>query len=218
MCPMITADNQPIQARPGSDAVWLTDFITPNNPSVRLKHDEITAGITSLEDRIIAQWQYVAKLPYREIIGSSLRAGGKSFSQPDTWFFPSEVISMKIPANCANRAFLLASLLKNDLPSPGQVYCVFGQLSLDGIGNHAWVETQLNGRQHIIETTVSDLDKAIFPTSNLDIYGAKVYFDEDRVYVVDGADAAETINARFGVCAVPFLKEYLCEKCLELEV
>ena len=119
--------------------------------------------------------------------------------------------------NCANRAFLLTSLAKNELPYSGQVYCVMGVINSDGGGDHAWVEAQLDGRIHILEATITDKFRAIIPVSCLDIYESKVYFDEDRVYTVGDIDVAGVINKRFELRDIPFLANYLCGKCLALE-
>jgi hypothetical protein len=215
MSTLIMADNQPIDARFG-DSVWLTSYITPDNPDIRLKYLEITDGLLYSRDRIEALWRYVAEFKYRPVISSSLSTPGKRLRQDDTWFFPAEAMLLE-NLNCANRSFLLASLLKNELPVRGQVYCVFGEITHDGIGNHAWVQAQIEGRPYILEATITDKVTAIIPTSELNIYRGEIYFDEETVYVTEGVDAADVINASFGVCAIPFLKNYLCEKCLALE-
>jgi hypothetical protein len=217
MVTKLLADNQPIDSRFG-DAVWLTSFITPDNPDVRLAHDRIVANIDSLTDRITALWRFVSKIPYRETIGASMNAGGRSLSQPDTWFYPSEEMQVGV-GNCANKSFLLTSLLKNELPAPGQVYCVFGELRSNGavLGNHAWVEALVNGRNNIIETTIGDLSRAMIPAPSLDMYIPKIYFDEGRVYTADIQNTTDILNRRYGVRAIQFLHDYLCEKCLALE-
>ena len=119
--------------------------------------------------------------------------------------------------NCANRSFLLASLLKNELPVLGQVYCVMGNLSNNSAGSHAWVQAQIDGKLYILEATITDKARAIIPVACLDIYRGEVYFDEDTVYTNDGVDAASIINSRFELKDIPFLESYLCEKCLTLE-
>ncbi|KKN52929.1 hypothetical protein LCGC14_0607300 [marine sediment metagenome] len=212
---LIVADNQPIDARFG-DSIWLTSFITPNNPDVRLKYLEITQGILATNDKIDALWRYVAEFKYKPIISSTLSTPGRKLHQEDTWFFPAEAMLLA-NLNCANRAFLLTSLLKNELPVPGQVYSVFGELTHNGIGNHAWVQAQIEGRLYILEATITDKARAIIPASTLDIYKGKVYFDEETVYAVEDVDVCSVINERFSVCAIPFLENYLCEKCLALE-
>ena len=212
---LVKADNQPIDSRFG-EAVWITDYITPCNPDVMLKYQELTKGLYRTEDIATALWEYVANFPYKETIAARLVAGGKSFYQPDTWFYPAETIKIK-KSNCANRAFLLASLLKNHLPDPGDVYAVVGNVSLDGIGAHAWVQVNLKDRSYIIETTQPDLPSVFIPAYSSGIYLPAVYFDESSVYTVSKiVRVAEVFNARFGLCAVHFLHNYLCDKCLSL--
>ncbi len=212
---LIKVDNQPIDSRFG-EAVWLTDFITPDNPEVVLKYRELTKGLYRTEDIVAALWHYVAIFPYRPTIAARLKAGGKSFYQDDTWFYPAETIKIET-SNCANRAFLLASLMKNHLSNPGDVYVVVGNISLDGIGAHAWVQVNIGGRPYILETTQPNLPHVLIPVSSSGVYLPAVYFDENSVYTVNKVvDVAEELNARFGLCAVHFLHNYLCDKCLSL--
>ena len=214
---LIPADNQPIDSRFG-DNIWVTDLITPENPDVMLRYLELTENLHTPEDKITALWRYVANLPYNETIRSKLIVNGYSFSQSDTWFYPAETMRIK-KSNCANRSFLLASLLKNGLPAPGQVYCVAGNLAIDSIGAHAWVELNLHGRDFILETTQPNLGNPLLPVGALANYEAVVAFDENAVYTVyEGANVRNIINAHFGVCAIPFLEDYICEKCLRLGV
>ena len=212
---LIVADNQPIDARFG-DSVWLTSYIAPDNPDVRLKYLELTEGIFSSKDKIDALWRYVAEFKYKPTISSTLTTPGRRLQQNDTWFFPAEAMLLE-NLNCANRAFLLTSLLKNELSARGQVYCVMGVLSNNNVGNHAWVEAQIEGRMYILEATITDKARAIIPVACLDIYHGEVYFDEEEVYTVSGIDAAQVINAKFELEDIPFLENYLCEKCLTLE-
>lgn len=213
---LIVADNQPIDARFG-DSVWLTSYITPNNPDVRLKYLELTDGISLTNDKIDALWHYVAAFKYKAVIPSTLVTPGRRLYQGDTWFFPAESMLLG-NLNCANRAFLLTSLIKNELPVRGQVYCVMGALSNNGTGNHAWVQAQIDGRLYILEATITDKARAIIPVSSLDIYRGEVYFDEETVYTTGDVDIASVINARFELRDIPFLENYICEKCLMLEV
>ena len=212
---LIIADNQPIDARFG-DSVWLTSFLTPQNPDVRLKYLELTDGIASTKDKIDALWRYVAEFKYRPIIASTLVTPGRKLYQEDTWFYPAEAMLLQ-NLNCANRAFLLTSLLKNELPVRGQVYCVMGALTNNGRGNHAWVQAQINGQLYILEATITNKARAIIPVECLDIYKGEVYFDEETVYTAGVVDVAGIINKRFELIDIPFLENYLCDKCLELE-
>ena len=55
-------------------------------------------------------------------------------------------------ANCVGKAILLTSLLRNRLPAD-RVYMAIGQLSMDGVGGHAWVVVQRAGSWYLLEST-----------------------------------------------------------------
>lgn len=212
---MLKADNQPIDTRFG-DAAWITDFITPRNPDVILKYQELSQGLTDPSDIAISLWHYISHQPYVPLVAARLQAGGKTFRQKDTWFYPAESLQLGI-GNCANKTFVLASMLKNQFRSPGEVYAVVGNIKLDGIGSHAWVEINRGGRSYIMETTQPNINSALIPTDLADAYVPKVYFDEKNVYTTgENVDVKQVFEAHFGVCALPFLKDYLCERCLSL--
>ena len=206
-------DNQAVSSRFGQSAMWLTDFVTPDNPDVQLLHQELTEGVESKEDRIIALWEHVARIPYREIVGAALIIQGKTYRRADTWLLPSEVAQLAPVANCANKSFLLTSLVRNELPV-SQVKCVMGNLHLEKVGAHAWVEADIFGETYILEGTQPDIDKALVPALRADAYEGRVYFDDFEVYTVPGeVDVEAALNERYGFCAASFLKEYLCERC-----
>lgn len=214
---LVKADNQAITAR-FSEAVWITDFITPSNPEVVMLYDKLTHGVNSTHDRILALWQYVANIPYREFVGARISINGRSSYQKDTWLYPAEVIRLAPIANCANKSFLLTSLILNELPEQ-QVKCVLGHLRLDGIGAHAWVEIELDGSDYILEGTQPSIQKAIIPLSVASAYEPVIYFSNEGVYTLgNGDDIGKIIEERFGFCAIPFLREYLCDRCRDLEV
>ena len=207
-------DDQAIDSRFG-ESVWLTSFITPQNPDIMLKYQALTEGLLSQRDRIVSLWEYVANIPYREIIRSKLVVNGRVISQKDTWFYPAETMKTGV-ANCANKSFLLASLLLNELPE-SKVSCVMGRVTIDGIGAHAWVEVECSGKDYLLETTLPQLEEALIPTSLATAYEPVLCFSDKRVYgMLVGETVESIINARFGFCPIPFLQQYLCERCLEL--
>lgn len=212
---MYPADNQPISARWGG-ADWITDFCTPKNPTVQLQYRALTNGLSKDEDIINSVWYYISHQPYVPLMKSTLNSVGESKTNKDTWFFPSEAIVLA-KGNCANKSFVTASILKNHFPTLGQVYVVVGDLHMGQVGAHAWVELNLPGGSYILETTQPAAGKALFPKARADAYEAKAYFDEQHVYTVKPQDSVNKIfEAHFGVCAIPFLKDYICEKCLVL--
>ena len=213
----VRADNQAIDSR-FSESTWLTDFITPGNPEVRLKYERLTNGLYTQYDRIIACWQYVANIPYRETISGKITLNGRSFKENDIWLYPAETIKLAPAANCANKSFLLASLLLNELPS-SSVHCVLGHVNIDGIGAHAWVEIYHEGKWYILETTLPDLDRAFIPVNMATAYESALDIIDNQVYAYSQeVSAKKIINEHFGYCPIPFLKSYLCERCLPLEV
>ncbi len=356
---LLKAENQPIDARVGNDAAWITDFITPNNPDVILKYRELTRGVVTPGDTAVALWHYVSHQPYVPLISARMSADGKTFKQKDTWFYPAESVHLgfgnclagdtkiltakdgqfeivrieqlsdfygrsvvsynweagkvelkpiiawfnngkrevikarfnngesisatpnhilfhngqelsfeqaisggadlhnvrfippprysikgqeiqgvfRAPVydlevadnhnfmlangtlvhNCANKSFVLTSLLKNYFSAPGQVYCAVGNISLDGIGSHAWVELNNNGIPYILETTQPNISRALIPKYLASAYKGMVYFDQENVYTTDEkVSVAKVLSSHFGVCAIPFLETYLCERCLSL--
>jgi len=212
---MIRVDNQPIESRFG-DSIWITDLITPDNPSISLLHKQLTNNQMTQENRIRNLWGYVSNLPYKQTVQSRLVAGGKVFKQNDTWFYPSETISIK-ESNCANKSFLLTSLLKKDYSNLGEIYCVMGFLHLGEIGAHAWVEMNRGDERYIIETTQPSLKRILIPADAAGAYEPLVYFDESSVYTSGrSVNINQTLSAPFGICAVPFLADYICRDCLSL--
>lgn len=208
-----SADNQAVSSRFG-EAIWITDLITPDNPDVMLLYNKLTEGLPSQMDKVIACWRYVAEIPYRESISTKLIVQGKSYTDKDTWLYPAEVIRLAPVANCANKAFLLTSLLRNELPE-SSVRCALGHITLDSIGAHAWVTVLLPNGNFILETTVDQLDRALLPLDKADAYDPVIYFNDGGVFTTTDGDI---LNEHFGFCAVPWLKDYICERCLDLPV
>jgi hypothetical protein len=206
-------DNQAINARPGGDAVWITDFITPSNPDVVLLHQKLTSDIAYQQDRILACWRYVAHIPYRETVRATLNIAGRSYSQSDAWLYPSEMIRLAPVGNCANKSFLLTSLLRNELPDTA-VRCALGHLQYDGIGAHAWVSVDMPDGEHYLEATVENLERALIPADRVGAYEPVMYFNDTGVWTVSDTDI---LNEHFGFCAIPWLKSYLCQRCQDLE-
>lgn len=209
-------DNQPIASRFGDD-IWLTDVITPDNPDVLLEFDRITGGIPDVRDRVRALWARVAVMPYVPQVRSTLSVqGAGSVKQNDTWLFPSETLKFGI-GNCATRSFLLASLLSNER-SISEVYCTMGYLHLRGQDGHAWVTASVAGEEVLLETTQPSLSEPLIPVRKVEVYEPILRFNEKQVFLLkDGVDITRVLNTQFSLRAIPFLKDYLCEKCLSLE-
>ncbi len=105
--------------------------------------------------------------------------------------------------NCANKAFLMTSLLRQELSS-NQVHCVLGNLYNGKAGGHAWVQVTLNGEDFIIETTRPDV-KSLVPVSNTDRYEAVHLFNDESAYAIEGRTVMEPMTA----CFSTWLSDYL---------
>lgn len=197
-------DDQPISATFFGEGKYLTEFITPENLDVQALHKQLTEGLDARMDRVRACWQWVAcQVKYKKFINGVLRIGAQESYQDDVWMDPSLVIRTR-EGNCANKSFLLASLLMNEL-DPGRVKCVLGNLYNGKVGGHAWVEIQDDqGQQLIMESTRCDIPM-FMPVSALERYEAVHFFDHKEVYAVPG----RTVMEPFTACFSTWLRDYL---------
>ena len=197
----IKIDDQPISATFFGEGKWLSDFVTPNEPDVILLYRQIAADMSS-GDAIIACWNWVAnQVKYKNFIQAAITVEGKTSYQDDFWQSPA-VCSKTHVGNCANKAFLLTSLLRNTLPQ-NEVYCVLGNLYNGHGAGHAWVETVINGENYIVEATRNDvpMTRAI----DTDRYEAVHYFNDKEMYAVPG----KTVMTPFQACYSSWLKDYI---------
>ena len=152
----IPIDDQPVAATFFDEAHWLSDFVTPDQPDILTLWQQITRGITNQNDRIIAAWDWVAnQVTYKPFIKASIQVEGVASYQEDYWQTPSQVTKTHV-GNCANKAFLLASLLRNEL-GPEQVYTVLGNLYNGHASGHAWVQVNVGNGEFIVEATRNDV-------------------------------------------------------------
>lgn len=199
----IAIDDQPISATFFGEGRWLTDFITPDAIDIKELHKDLTEGIGSLDEKIAAMHGYVAsQIRYKRFVKGRLSIEGKSSVQDDLWNMPSITARIKV-GNCANKAFLLCSLLRNDMPS-SQVHAVLGNLYNGKPGGHAWVQVKLGGQDYIIETTRADVP-ALVPASAADRYEAVHLFNDETAYAIEG----RTVMEPFTACYSTWLKDYL---------
>jgi len=106
--------------------------------------------------------------------------------------------------NCANKAFLLTSLLRRELSSD-EVFCVLGNLENNGdIGGHAWCEINLGGRDFIMESTRPDVPPLV-PTQIATRYQPVHLFNDKQAYYIEGATVMEPFSAAYST----WLKDYL---------
>jgi hypothetical protein len=198
----IIIDDQPISANFFGAGSWLTSYITPESPDVKMLYNQITAGAISAEDKTTACWDWVAnEVKYRSFIKATINIEGKSSRQDDYWQMPNLCIHTQI-GNCANKAFLLTSLLRNHIDSE-HVYCVLGNLYNGHASGHAWVEAIENGADVIIEATRGDVP--IVPARQATRYEAIHYFNDKKVLMVPGKTELRPIEA----CYSTWLHDYL---------
>jgi len=196
-------DNQPIATTFFGEGRFLTSFITPDALEVRELHNKLIENMSSRDDRILACWEWVAnEVRYTPFVKGKLWINGHYSTQDDLWNEPSVTIRVKV-GNCANKAFLLTSLLRNEL-SADEVYCVLGNLYQPKEGGHAWVEVKLSGQSYIMETTRADI-KPFIPVGLTDIYEAVIYFNDKTVYAIEG----RTVLSPFCSVYAEWLRDYL---------
>jgi len=197
-------DDQAVDPTFFGESRWLTSYITPDEPDIQVIYDRITKGLTTIEDKIEACWDYVAhNIKYRPFVKAAINVGGRVSKQSDYWQLPSQCARTKI-GNCANMAFLLTSLLRYGLPEE-DINCVFGNLHNNGkIEGHAWVEwSAYDGQDYIIEATRGDVPMVLATTK--DRYEPIHYFNESLVYAIPG----RTVMRPFSASYSEWLKDYL---------
>lgn len=211
---MISIDDQPIGASFFGEGQWLTDYITPEALDVRVLFESISAPLIHPpakpayynprdDDELIESCRlWVAEqIKYVRFVKGKLFINGKVSIQDDLWNMPSLTAKVKI-GNCANKAFLLTSLLRNFLP-PEEVYCVLGNLYNGKPGGHAWVEVKKNGQFYVLESTQPE--SPIVPASDMDRYEEVHYFNDQDIFAVPGL----TVLTPFTACFSTWLKDYL---------
>jgi len=200
----ISIDDQPISATFFDEGRWLTSFVTPDALEVKELHAKLTKNIDELEDKMLACWNWVANgVRYVKFVRGKIWVNGHSSVQDDYWQPPSQLIQTKV-GNCANKAFLLASLLRNDI-SAEKVHCVLGNLHQGRKpGGHAWVEVRLNSHSYIMESTRGDMAPLVI--SNMaNIYESVIYFNDKVVSAIPG----RTLLQPFCAVYADWLKDYL---------
>lgn len=203
MAEAIPIDDQPIAATFFGEGKWLTDFITPDAIDIAVLHEELTQGLTNIEDKVAAMHNWVAtQVRYKKLIQGKLWIEGKSSVQNDLWNTPSITARIKV-GNCANKAFLMTSLLRQDM-SLSQVHCVLGNLYNGQAGGHAWVQVTLEGVDYIVETTKANAP-ALVLASSAERYEAVHLFNDEVAYAIEG----RTVMEPFTACFSTWLSDYL---------
>jgi len=199
----IRMDDQPISATFFGEGRWLTDFITPDELEVKKLHKDITKGISDRRSRVIALQRYVGgRIRYEPFVSATLTVEGKTSKNRDAWLAPS-ITKLVGVGNCANKSFLLTSLLRNDFEA-SEVYSVLGNLHGDDPGGHAWVQLTQDDATYIIESTRGDIPSMI-PIDKADRYEAIHLFNDKVTYVIPGRTQMKPYAASYST----WLKDYL---------
>lgn len=200
---MIQIDNQPISATFFNEGKWLTEFITPDALEVKILHKELTEGLATTEQKVASCHSWVANnVKYKQFITGRIWIEGHASVQRDLWNMPSVTRRVRV-GNCANKAFLVASLLRNSI-GPGEVYCVLGNLYNGDAGGHAWVQVNINDRIYVVDATNSNVPPMVSAVV-VDRYEPVHLFNDKVAYAIEG----QTLMEPFTACYSTWLKDYL---------
>ena len=206
-------DNQPIGGGGAAtlfhESRWLTEWVAPNSLEVQAEYENLTKGLASDWDKILACFNRVLDIPYTSAVRIKVSVDGRTFVQEDAWLDPAQAL-MAPKLNCSNRSFVLASLLRQE-HTPEQVWVTLGNLKLDGLGGHAWV--LLRGNQDYIMETTSPRIRT--PITHSEAHEAVVFFNDREVRVVPGRQVTEPFSSCW---CIPFLEDYLDKRaCYNLK-
>jgi hypothetical protein len=136
-----------IQSRLHKGTYSLADLFSPQRVA------DIADALPQDEDEfILAAWDLVGRKIRYSAYGSTVQFFDSSVSC-QRCLLPTQVIR-RGSANCAGKANLLVSLLRNRL-SEDRVYMAIGGLAEDHVGGHAWVIVQRqNGAWYVLESTM----------------------------------------------------------------
>jgi hypothetical protein len=196
-------DNQPIEANFFQEGQWLTEFVQPGNLEVINLYKGITSDRMTPEQIVAACRDWVAsQVRYVRFVRGKMWIEGNISEQEDLWSPPGITIRVKV-GNCANKSFVICSLLRN-IFSEDEVYVVLGNLNSATPGGHAWVEVLINGNNYIVEGT----QIAVPPLVSCSIanrYESVHYFNDKQLRTVPG----KTVMVPFADAYSPWLKDYL---------
>jgi len=203
MSAVLTIDNQPIAATFFGEVKNLTDFITPDALEVTDLYKHLTTGLGATRDRVLACWRWVTgEVRYVKFVRGKMWIGGKSSVQKDLWQEPSIIVRTRV-GNCANKSFLLASLLRNELPE-GEVFCALGNLYNGTPGGHAWVQLNIDDEWYTMESTMPTAPPLI-PIAQTKRYEVVHFFNDQGVQAVE----SRTQMIPFTACYSTWLHDYL---------
>lgn len=199
----IPMDNQPISASFFGEGTWLNDFITPQALEVQKLYKKLTQDLSDVTEIVAACHRWVAgQVKYVKFVRGKIWIEGKSSEQSDLWSLPSITAKIQV-GNCANKAFLLTSLLRNAMPT-SDVHCVLGNL-YNGIGGgHAWTEISIDNVSFVVESTQPSAPPLI-SCIQATRYEPVHYFNDRELFTVPG----KTVMTPMTACYSQWLKSYL---------
>ena len=200
----VAMDDQPVSSRFFGEGKFISEFITPNALEVQSLHAQLTENLTDLYERIQACWYWVAsEVRYTKFVSGVLQVEGMIRRQNDLWCDPSLTIRTRV-GNCANKAFLLTSLLRRELQQH-LVYCALGNLHDNGsAGGHAWVQLRIDGADYVMESTRADIPSLV-PVTAADRYEVVHLFNDQEAFYIEGKTQMEPFTAAYS----NWLKDYL---------
>jgi len=208
----VPIDDQPIkEATLFFNDKWLREWVTPDNLQVQDEYQKLTNGLADPSDRVLACFNRVLSVPYTEAVKVKVSVDGITITQNDAWLEPGQALMTYVDArgkkrpiklNCANRSFLLASLLRQEYP-PDKVWVVLGNLNMDGLGGHAWVMLR-SDQDYILETTSPNIRYPI--SADSPAHEDIIYFNDKEVRAIPD----RKIREPFSKCwCHPLLEDYL---------
>lgn len=201
---LVRINDQPVSPTFFGEGKFLTEYVTPNALDVNALFKKLAESETDVHGVLLKCWDWVAdQVKYVSFVKAKIWIAGKTSEQEDFWQSPSGVIRTKI-GNCANKSFLLASLVRNVLP-PEQIEVVLGNLKQKGnVGGHAWCQVNIDGENYIMESTRSDMQPLV-TTRVAEIYEDVLHFNDKTVSAFEN----RTLLVPFAAVYADWLKDYL---------
>jgi len=206
----VIADTQPINGF-FNQVKNLTEFITPDNPTVKEQLKSLTAHNDSRKT-IHNCWSWVAnQIKYVQSTSATLtmpvatdgRVRYKSHRIEDCWTEPSLTIRARV-GNCFNKSAVLVSLLSNVLPSD-KVSLVIGNITNHRIDGHAWAIVEIEGNTYLLESTRPDIKNPFVIATEAKLYDPIIFVNNREIRYIPTKKVKEPL----GYCCLRFLSDYL---------
>ena len=99
-------------------------------------------------------------------------------------YTPTSVLA-KGAGNCVAQSFLLTSILRNRIDAD-RVYATLGEVTIDGVGGHAWTSYWRDGGWYILDPTYKEAVGKWMPASHPS-YLSQVHVNDIMVHCEEGA-------------------------------